>query len=280
MIKHNLIVALRNLAKYRSQTVINVASIGVSVTIFALISCIMFNISGDNLLKQNYVENAAIMYYAGRDREFGEMDGNKLINHQYKTIEKIYLLDKGKKSFNISVDNNDALNTSGLRIISDFLSWAAYESAITGGTATIIGDGEAVITRNLGDKLFGNYKDAVGRHVKVYYANNGFQDMRSYKIVDVLTPIPINDNKIPDVNFLHSDDFASDLQTTFAYLSIKPNVQLKDVADELATYMNISPTDLRITRYEIWSGQTNMMAIIISRAVILFLYLFVIIAFS
>ena len=47
MIKHNLIVALRNLAKYRSQTVISVASIGVSVTIFALISCIMFNISGD-----------------------------------------------------------------------------------------------------------------------------------------------------------------------------------------------------------------------------------------
>ena len=280
MIKHNLIVALRNLAKYRSQTVISVASIGVSVTIFALISCIMFNISGDNLLKQNYVENAAIMYYAGRAREFGKMDGNKLINHQYKTLEKIYLLDKGKKSFNISLDNNDPLNTSGLRIDSDFLSWAAYESAITGGIVKNIGDGEAVITRNLGDKLFGNYKDAVGRHVKVYYANKGFQDMRSYKIVDVLTPIPINDNKIPDVNFLHSDDFASDLQTTFAYLSIKPNVQLKDVADELATYMNIAPTELRITRYEIWSGQTNMMAIIISRAVILFLYLFVIMAFS
>lgn len=98
MIKHNLIVALRNLAKYRSQTVINVASIGVSVTIFALISCIMFNISGDNLLKQNYVENAAIMYYAGRDREFGEMDGNKLINHQYKTIEKIYLNHKSESN--------------------------------------------------------------------------------------------------------------------------------------------------------------------------------------
>ena len=281
MIKHNLIVAIRNLAKYRSQTVISVSSIGVSITIFALISSIMFNISGDRLLKQNYVENAAVMYYNGSDREFGVMDGNELINHQYKTIEKIYLLDKAKKSFNISLDNNDPLNTIGQRIDSDFLTWGGYESAITGGVAANIGDGEAVITRNLGNKLFGNYKDAVGSHIKVFYANEGSRDMRSYKIVDVLGSIPINDNKIlSKVHFLHSDDFASDLQTVFAYLSIKPDVQLKDVAEELATYMNISPTQLHITRYEIWAGTHNMMTIIISRAVILFLYLFVIMAFS
>ncbi|MBD5175556.1 MAG: hypothetical protein HDT06_07020 [Bacteroidales bacterium] len=280
MIKHNLIVALRNLAKYKSQTIISVVSIGVSVMIFALISSIMFNISGDRLLKQNHVENAAVMYYSGRDREFGVMDGNELINHQYKTIEKIYLNDRAKKSFNISLDNNDPLNTSGLRINSDFLAWGGYESAITGGVAANIGDGEAVITRNLGDKLFGNYKDAVGHHVKVYYANKGFQDMRSYKIVDVLAPIPINDSKIPEVNFLHSDDFASDLQTTFAYLSIKPDAQLKDVVEELSTYMNVSPTQLHITKYEIWAGTQNMMSIIISRAVILFLYLFVLMAFA
>ena len=272
MIKHNLIVAIRNLAKYRSQTVISVSSIGVSITIFALISSIMFNISGDRLLKQNYVENAAVMYYNGSDREFGVMDGNELINHQYKTIEKIYLLDKAKKSFNISLDNNDPLNTIGQRIDSDFLTWGGYESAITGGVAANIGDGEAVITRNLGNKLFGNYKDAVGSHIKVFYANEGSRDMRSYKIVDVLGSIPINDNKIlSKVHFLHSDDFASDLQTVFAYLSIKPDAQLKDVAEELATYMNISPTQLHITRYEIWAGTHNMMTIIISRAVILFL---------
>ncbi len=95
--------------------------------------------------------------------------------------------------------------------------------------------------------------------------------MRSYKIVDVLAPIPLNDSKIPEVDFLHSDDFASDLQTTFAYLSIKPDVNLKDVVEELATYMNVSPTQLHITRYEIWAGTQNMMTIIISRAVILFL---------
>ncbi len=280
MIKHNITVALRNLVKYRSQTVISVASIGVSVTIFALISSVMFNISGDRLLKQKYVDKAAVMYYNAHDREFGVMDGNELANHQYKTIEKIYLLDRAKKSFNISLDNNDPLNTSGLRVDSDFLTWGGYESAVTGCVAANIGNGEAVISKNLGDKLFGNYKDAVGRYVKVFYANEGTLDMRSYKIVDVLEPIPINDNKIPEVNFLHSDDFASDLQTTFAYLSIKPDAQLKDVVEELATYMNISPAKLHITRYDIWAGTHNMMTIIISRAVILFLYLFVIMAFS
>lgn len=282
MIKHNFTVALRNLAKYRSQTIISVASIGVSVTIFALISSVMFNISGDRLLKQEYVDDAAVMYYTDGGREFGVLDSKALANHQYKTIEKIYLPDRKRKSINISLDDNDPINTGSLRIDPDFLTWGAYESAISGGVAANVCEGEAVISKKLGDKLFGDYKNAVGRHVKVYYANEGNRDMRSYKIVDVLAPIPINDNKIPDAHFLHSDDFASDLNTTFAYLSIKPDVKLKDVAEELATYMNmnVSPTKLNICRYELWAGKQNMMTIIISRAVILFLYLFVIMAFS
>ena len=280
MIKHNITVALRNLVKYRSQTVISVASIGVSVTIFALISSVMFNISGDRLLKQKYVDKAAVMYYSGGGREFGELDSKALARHQYKTIEMIYLPDRDRKSINIALDNNDAVNTGSLRVDPGFLSWGAYQSEITGGIASNLGDGEAAISRNLAGKLFGDYKDAVGRHVKVYYANEGIRDMRGYKIVDVLAPVPLNDNKIPDADFLHSDDFASDSKTSFAYLSIKPGVTLKEVAEELATYMNVSPTQLSIWRYEAWKGKSNMMSIVISRAVILFLYMFVIMAFA
>ncbi len=62
MIKHYLKVAVRNFAKYKTQNIISILSIGVSVAIFAIISMFMLNVNSDPLLKQDYVDNTAVMF--------------------------------------------------------------------------------------------------------------------------------------------------------------------------------------------------------------------------
>ena len=50
MTAHYIKTALRNIAKHKTQTIISIVSIGVSVTIFSIVSSWMLRINGDSLL--------------------------------------------------------------------------------------------------------------------------------------------------------------------------------------------------------------------------------------
>lgn len=282
MVKHYIKVALRNLAKYKTQNIISIISIGMSVAIFAIVSLFMLNINSDPLLKQDYVDNTAIMFLSsGSDRTSKDMSSCNLSGHQFQSVEKVFLPASQKKSMTVSGDNSDPMSASAVHVDSDFLQWCAYKSAISDKPVENIDDHNVIISQNLGNKLFGDYKSAVGKQIKVQYADENNSDTRTFQITDVVEQFPINDSKLPNnVDIFYSADFGSGYQAANAYLIIRPDKELKDVVEELAPYLGVPESDIFVWRYRAWNEKSNLMSIIISRAIMFFLYLFVIVSLS
>ncbi len=282
MIKHYIKVAFRNLAKYKTQTIISVASIGVSVAIFALISTVMLNINGDPLLKQDYVDDVAVMFIStNSDRTSDDISSFTISNRQFKTVEKVFLPASQKKSMTVSSDNLDPISANAAHVDREFLKWCAYKSAVSDKLVENIDYHKVIISRNLGNKLFGDYKSAVGKQLKVQYADENNSETRDFQIVDVIEQFPLNDSKLPNnVDIFYSADFGSQYTATKAYLSIRPDKTLEDVVEELASYLGVPVSDIYVWRYRAWREMDNKRAIISSRAIMFFMYLFVIVSLS
>lgn len=135
MTTHYIKTAFRNIAKHKTQTVISIVSIGVSVTIFSIVSSWMLRINGDSLLDQEYEEDVAVMYVNPGPNSFasmGEFEVSELMDRQFKTLEKLYMR-PGKFLTACAVyDDSDPAITKCSRITPDFLQWCGYKSAITG----------------------------------------------------------------------------------------------------------------------------------------------------
>lgn len=281
MVNHYIKVAFRNIAKYKTQNIINVISIGVSVAIFAIVSMFMLNVNSDPLLKQDYVDNLAVMSVTNINRTQEDLSSFNISNHQFRTVEKAFLPAAEKKSITVSSENSDPISANAAHVDIEFLQWCAYRSAVSDKLVENIDNNKVIISQNLGNKLFGDYNNAVGKQIKVQYADENNSDTRTFKIEDVIEQIPINDSKLPNnVDMFYSEDFGSRYKTTNAYLLIRPNNTLKDVVDELAPYFGVSASDIHVEQYRAQHEKMNLTATLVSRAIIFFLYLFVIVSLS
>lgn len=283
MVKHYIKVAFRNIAKYKTQNIISIISIGVSVAIFAIISMFMLNFNSDSLLKQDYVDNVAVMSIStSSNRTADDISAfNILSNHQFRTMEKVFLPASQKKSMTVSSDNLDPISANAVHVDREFLQWCAYKSAISDRLVENIDNRKVIISQNLGNKLFGNYKSAVGRQIKVQYADENNLETRTFQIADVIEQFPINDSKLPNnVDLFYSADFGSGYKVINAYLLIRPDKTLKEVVEELASYLGVTETNIHVWQYRAWQEKNNLMSIIISRAIMFFLYLFVIVSLT
>lgn len=282
MVKHYIKVALRNLAKYKTQNIISIISIGMSVAIFAIVSMFMLNINSDPLLKQDYVDNTAIMFLSsGSDKTSRDMGSYNLSGHQFQSVEKVFLPASQKKSMTVSSDNLDPVSANSLHVESEFLQWCAYKSAASDNPVENMDDNKVIVSQNLGNKLFGDYKSAIGKQIQMQYADENNSDIRTFQIADVIEQFPLNDSKLPNnVDIFYSADFGSGYKATMAYLTIRPDKELKDVVEELATYLGVPESDISVWRYRAWNEKVNVMTVIVSRAIIFFLYLFVIVSLS
>ena len=282
MIKHYIKVAFRNLAKYKTQNIISIISIGVSVAIFAIVSMFMLNINSDPLLKQDYVDNAAVMFIStNSDQTSGDISTLNISGHQFRTMDKVFLPASRKKSMTVSSDNSDPISAYAVHVDRNFLQWCAYKSAISDKSVENIDDHRIIISQNLGNKLFGDYKRAIGKQIKVQYADENNSDTRTFQIADIIEQFPLNDSKLPsNVDIFYSDDFGSRHQVFMAYLSIRPDKTLNDVVNELVSYIGVPESNIHIWQYRAWTESNNLMSIIISRAIMFFLYLFVIVSLS
>ncbi|WP_347294340.1 FtsX-like permease family protein [uncultured Duncaniella sp.] len=282
MVKHYIKVAFRNLAKYKTQNIISIISIGVSVAIFAIVSMFMLNINSDPLLEQDYVDNVAIMYIStNSDRTSGDISSYNISSHQFKTVEKVFLPASQKKSMTVCSDNADPIAAIAVHVDREFLQWCAYKSALSEKLVENIDNHKVIISQNLGNKLFGDYKSAIGRQIKVEYADEINSDTRTFQIADVIEQFQINDSKFPNnVDIFYSADFGGGYEVIKAYLLIRPGKMLKDVVDELALYLGVPESNIYAWQYRAWEEKNNLMAIIISRAIMFFLYLFVIVSLS
>ncbi len=282
MVKHYIKVAFRNLAKYKTQNIISIISLGVSVAIFAIVSLFMLNINSDPLLKQDYVDNVAAMFIStNSDATSDDISPYNISGHQFRTVEKVFLPASQKKSMTVSSDNLDPISAEAVHVDREFLQWCAYKSVISYELVENIDNHEVIISRNLGNKLFGDYKSAIGKHIKVQYADEDNSDIRTFKIVDIIEQFPINDSKLPNnVDIFYSDDFGSGYKAVKAYLLIRPDKMLKDVVEELSSYLGVPESNINVRHYRAWEEKNNLMSIIISRAIMFFLYLFVIVSLS
>lgn len=281
MIKHYVKVAFRNLAKYKIQNVISILSIGVSVAIFALISAVMLNIGTDSLLKQDYVDDLAVMSVTNIDRTQEDLSSFNISDHQFRTVERVFLPAAEKKSMTVCIDNLDPISANAVHVDAEFLQWCAYRSAVSDRLVENIDNHKVIISQNIGNKLFGDCKSAIGKQIKLQYADENNSETRTFQVEDVIEQIPVNDSKLPNnVDIFYSDDFGSRYKTTDAYLLIRPNNMLNDVVEEFALYFGVSASDIYVEQYRSRHEKINFTTTLISRAIIFFLYLFVIVSFS
>lgn len=282
MVKHYIKVAFRNLAKYKTQNIISIISIGVSVAIFAIVSLFMLNVNSDPLLQQDYVDNVAVMYIStNSDLTSSDIRSYNISSYQFKTVEKVFLPSSQKKSMTVSSDNSDPISANAVHVDMEFLQWCAYKSAISGRLVRNIDDHKVIISQNLGNKLFGDYKNAIGKQVKIQYADENNSDTRTFQIADIIEQFPINDSKLPNnVDIFYSADFGSGYKVFKAYLLIRPDKMLKDVAEELAPYLGVQESNIYVRQYRTWEEKNNLLSIFFSRAIMFFLYLFVIVSLS
>lgn len=285
MTAHYIKIALRNLAKHKAQTIISIVSIGVSVTIFSIVSSWMIRINGDSLLSQEYEEDVAVMSVKpGPDSfaDYGEFDPSELMGRQFKTLEKLYMRPGKILTASAVCDDSDPVIAKCSRIAPDFLQWCGYKSAITGLRISAIDKDEIIITQRAAENLFGEkYGEATGKQIALKYSEEGGFETRSYVIADVLAPVSLSDHKLPSTaGIYHADDIGVDNVGRMAYLQIRKGKRLEEVAEELAQCLGIPAYEIHITGYEAWVGETVRMQVMISRAAIFFMLLFVMFFFS
>lgn len=285
MTAHYIKTAFRNIAKHKTQTVISIVSIGICVTIFSIISSWLIRINGDSLLDQEYEEDVAVMYVKPGPNSFadnGEFDPSELMGRQFKTLERLYMRPGKSLTASAVCDDSDPVIAKCSRIAPDFLQWCGYKSAITGFRISAIDNDEIIITKSVAESLFGEkYGEAIGKHITVQYSDEGSFETRSYVIADVLAPVSLSDRKLPSsVGIYHADDMGVDSVGYRAYLQIRKGKRLEDVAEELAQCLGVPAHEINITSYEAWAGETVRMQVMICRAVVFFMLLFVMFFFS
>lgn len=163
MILHNLKVSLRNLDKYKLQSLISVLSIAVGILTISLAHSYMRNIKLNALYDLPFIERTYNVTFkktiSGEDANIN-MDIIRALKSDNgpKSAEQVVVPISGmygaSTEFNLPDSTIRRGNVSAECIDPDYLAFAGFRSAITGQPITELKKGEAIIGENLAKKIF------------------------------------------------------------------------------------------------------------------------------
>ena len=199
MFRHYIKIALRNLAKYRTQTIISIVSLAVGMTVLAVIQCLLFLIRKPAVYSEPYADRCyTIRLESGQEGEifdFTQTEADLLLeNGGMACVERLFpvngsfesgyvnfLLDDGsyrRKPLDLVLVQNDYPNYRGLR------------SAITGQTVPVLNKDEVLLSESMAREVFGD-RNPVGSTLSFWF----LYEARDFVLADVFEDVPLTESE-------------------------------------------------------------------------------------
>ena len=215
MIRHNLKTALRNLWKYKLQTLISIVSLAVGLVAVAAAHTIMRNFAPPPICQEPYYERCYQItsdYRSEKDRSGIEVPLFKEAltkNGGLRCAEGIYYFRLAHHQpiivFHMQDSTEKRLSTAFFGYVNDgYLHCRGIRSAITGEKIPVLKKGEAVISQECAKKVFGK-ENPIGT---IFHPS----DEHQYLVIrDVFAPSPmdnfgfalyINDEGLDEEHFI------------------------------------------------------------------------------
>ena len=201
MFLHYITIALRNLAKYKAQTVISVVSLAVGMTVLAVIQCLLFLIRKPAVYSEPYADRCYTIWLKnekdgiGKTYNFTSTHADLLSNGGgMSCVERLFpkngsfesgyvnfLLDDGsyrRKPLDYELVKNDYPNYRGLR------------SAITGRKVPVLHKNEVLLSQSMARKVFAD-RNPIGATLSFQFRN----EERDYVLADVFEDVPLTESE-------------------------------------------------------------------------------------
>ena len=200
MLLHYITTALRNLAKYKVQTIISIVSLAVGITVLAVIQCLLFLIRKPAVYSEPYADRCYTVWLRNDMDEIGKtysftstqadllLDGGGMscvermfpMNGSYESGYVNFLLDDGsyrRKPMDFVLVKNDYPNYRGLR------------SAITGEKVPVLHKNEVLLSKSMARKVFGD-SNPIGATLSFWF----LYEARDFVLVDVYDDTPLTES--------------------------------------------------------------------------------------
>ncbi|MBQ7156224.1 MAG: ABC transporter permease [Bacteroidaceae bacterium] len=194
MFKHNVILALRNLWKYKLQTVICILSLSVGLGCVGLYP--VFGSYGGIFSSTKELDgiDAELHVFQFKDINTNTQAGlpldvyKEMRRNRFASIDKWVCLSESKMAIKICVQNGKKTRQktiTGTTCSPNYLQVAGMKSAITGKVISTLKPSELVLMKQEADMLFGS-ESPIGKHVTISFSGNTYD----YIVKDVLDPVP------------------------------------------------------------------------------------------
>ncbi len=291
MFQHNLTIALRNLGKYRLQTIISIVSIAIGIVTMGFVHSILQQYDLPTICSQPHYEQTYTLRF---DSIGGEMS-NSSFQRLFPTIVRTLKADGGLRSVEGSVTaGNSQRNVSHLRYMrndsllaslqSDFAyippeypSFVGLRSVLTGEVIKPMKAGEAIISQAKARQLFGD-ESPIGVTF-IYNTSSVAADGKEYTIVDVYhTPsrttswseqshIYVNEGPLEDLRSFAAYDAMAVLREGFAVQEMVHEVNQR--LEPLGLTVEVWPLSEEVDDYVRTSVVTRLVGYVLGFVILL-----------
>ncbi|MGM9717552.1 MAG: FtsX-like permease family protein [Prevotella sp.] len=214
MIRHNLLVALRNLMKYKLQTVVSILSIAIGILTLAIVQTVLHEFKRPAVINEPYFDRLYEVAIIDKEQS-GEKYYRENISFEImremkaagtlpsaekvtfpngmmrNSMPEFYLGDQliAKQDIALIATDDNYLNIFGVR------------SAITGEKIKVLKPGETVISRRMAKQLFGDI-NPVG--IKIKNDDDRWSKKPALTICDVFEDVSLIEHLIESSNIYYS----------------------------------------------------------------------------
>ena len=251
MLKNYFRISLRNLKRNKGYTIINILGLSMGIAICLLIFLVISFESGfDNFHKnKNRIYRILTEYHHADSKEifYGRavpFAFPNAIRSSFKQVEETAaIFSDNDVQMNIPGANNSTSKKfkeehGVFYVTPDFFKVFDFP-LLSGSYESLAGPNNALVTKSIAGKYFGDWKDAIGKTIRI---NNSF----TVKVNGVLADVPVNTGFPLKVvisygtgftnRFLHSTDFDGTSSASGCYVLLSPNASASGFNNQLIAY--------------------------------------------
>ncbi len=193
MLLHYIKVAVRNLMKYKLQTIISVLSIAVGIVTLSLAHSMMSRYRLPFIFEESYSDRAYEISFKnvseGNSRPISpdlirDLKGNGGLHNVEKLVVTNGTIFSHKAEFLLGDSSIKKGEVMAVTIDPEYPEFAGYRSAITGQKIKKLKAGEAIIAEDLAKTIFRD-ENPIGKYCQIESLN---EPVYSVRIIDVLQP--------------------------------------------------------------------------------------------
>ena len=200
MLLHNLKVALRNILKYKVQTLGSILSLAIGMVTLAVVHSFLQNFRMPSISHEAYYDRVyTIRFDSIQKRQTddpintnGDIIRAIKANGGLRCIEQgpyaYGLMSGGSAEFTLSDKTKRKMQLEPILIERHYPNFAGYRSAITGEKIKVLDTHDAIISKKLSQQIFGD-RNPVGTSVNLMKGDDNYQ----LRIVDVYQDLSLNE---------------------------------------------------------------------------------------